>query len=291
MPKFSVGLPVYSELEPIQSGASGHTHFRARTVQRAIKSIMNQQFPDWELIIVNDGCVDDITPRVLGAFADMDKRIKVIHNETNLGRSAARNQAMEQADAEWLCWLDSDDEYSSNYFRQLDKATKEFPQYKIINFGSIIHWPDYRTTIRETFKPEKNSTGTGHKWFSSGHIGAGSFIYRKDLWQSNKKYRISDTPSPYQFAADSRIPLKLKRKDDEFKYDNTPNPEKAMQDGVMRQGTSLGNPFGDDYAQFYFLTRDNLSLPLDMWLYIQYPRTSEDNYEWFGDVFDTGVKK
>lgn len=286
MPKFSIGLPVYSELEPIQAGASGRRHFRARTVQRAIKSIMNQQFPDWELVIVNDGCVDEITPRILEAFADMDKRIRVVHNEANIGRSATRNLAMEKADAEWLCWLDSDDEYSSNYLRQLDKATKEYKN-KIINFGSIIHWPDYKTTIRETFRPEKNTTGTGHVWFRSGHIGAGSFIFRKDLWESKKKYRIPDTASPYQFAADSKIPLKLNPVEDKFQYDNTENPRGAFQDGKLRHGMSLGNPYGDDYAQFYYLTRDNLSLPLDMYLYVQYPRTSEDDYEYFGDVFDT----
>lgn len=290
MPRFSITLPVYSELEPIQSGASGRRHFRGRTVQRAIKSIMAQQFKDWELIIVDDGCIDDITPRILDAFEDMDERIKVIHNEVNVGRSAARNQGMEVSSGDWLCWIDSDDEYSSTYLRDLDRAIDEFPQYKIFNFGSIIHWPDYHSTIREAFKPEKNATGTGHEWFSSGHIGAGSFIFSRKLWNSNKKYHISDSASPYQFAADSKIPLRLKREDDEFKYDNTPDPDKAMQDGVMRQGTSLGNPFGDDYAQFYFLTRDNLSKSLDMYLYVQYPRTSEDIYKHFGEVFDVGVE-
>ena len=54
----------------------------------------------------------------------------------------------------------------------------------------------------------------------------------------------------------------------------------------MRQGVSLGNPTGDDYAQFYYLTRDNHSKALDIALYIIYPRTSEDEQEYFGEVFD-----
>lgn len=86
MPKFSVILPVYSELEPLQSGASGQRHFRGKTVQRAIKSVMNQQFPDWELIIVDDGCVDGATPKVLDMFAKMDDRITVYH-KTNRSES------------------------------------------------------------------------------------------------------------------------------------------------------------------------------------------------------------
>lgn len=286
-PKFSVIIPVYSELEPIQAGASGQRHFRGKTVQRAIKSILNQQFKDWELVLVDDGCVDDITPRILDSFARMDNRIHVIHNDTNIGRSAARNLGMEQAKGEWLCWLDSDDEYSTTYFRDLDRAIKEFPEYNIFNFGSLIHWPDYRSEVRNAFKPKIEDDG--HEWFRSGHIGAGSFVFKKSLWKSNKKYRIPDEASPYHFAAATKIPLKLDPIEDEYKYNNTENPDGAFQDGVRRQGLSLGNPYGDDYAQFYFLTRDNLSKPLDMYLYVQYPRTSEDTYDCFGEVFDTGV--
>lgn len=287
MPTFSVTIPVYSELEPIQSGASGRRHFRGKSVQRAIKSVMNQQFRDWELIIIDDGCVDNITPKILDSFAKMSDKIKVIHNETNIGRSAARNLGMEHSTGDWLCWLDSDDEYSTTYLRDLSRAVEEFPEYKIFNFGSIIYWGDYHTEVRNAFKPAIE--GKGHEWFRSGHVGAGSFIFRRDLWLSDEKYRIPDDGSPYHFAAASKIPLKLDPVEDKYKWDNTENPAGAFQDGVLRHGLSLGNPYGDDYCQFYYLTRDNLSKPLDMYLYIQYPRTSEDVYKDFGEVFDTGV--
>lgn len=288
MPKFSVIIPTYSELEPVQSGASGRRHFRGKTVQRAIKSVMNQQFRDWELIIVDDGIVDGVTPKILDAFAKTDKRILVIHNDTNVGRGAARNLGMEHAKGDWLCWLDSDDEYMSTYLRDLDRITDEFPDYKIFNFGSVLHWQDYHSEVRNAFRPAIE--GKGHEWFRSGNIGAGSFIFRRDLWLSDKKYRIPDDGSPYHFAAASKIPLKLDPVEDQYKWDNTENPATAFQDGVLRHGLSLGNPYGDDYAQFYFLTRDNLSKSFDMYLYIQYPRTSEDVYKYFGEVFDTGVE-
>ena len=57
MPKFSIIIPVYSELDPIQGGASTQRHFRGLTVQRAIKSVIAQQFPDWELILVEMSAV------------------------------------------------------------------------------------------------------------------------------------------------------------------------------------------------------------------------------------------
>lgn len=301
MPKFSVVMPVYSELDPIQGGASTQRHFRGKTVQRAIKSIMNQQYPGWELIIVDDGCCDypkgsdgepvmgsrPITSQVLDAFADVDKRIKVIH-QVNGNRAIARNAGMDAATGDWICWLDSDDEYSTHYLRELDQAIKDFPEYSIFNFGSLIHWPDHNTGIRETFKPAEK--GKGHEYFRSGHIGSGSFVFKRELWNSNKKYRIPDEANPYQFAADSKFPWKLTREEDEFKYDNTENPEKMFQDGVKRHGSSLGNPWGDDFLQFYKLTRDNRSKPLDVLLYVQYPRAHEEVYAHFGELFDTGVE-
>lgn len=285
--KFSIVIPVYSELDNIQGGASSQRHFRGKTVQRAIKSIRNQQFTDWELILVDDGCCDKITPDILDRFAEHDERIKVLHIE-NGNRAIARNRGMDAATGEWICWLDSDDEYSTHYLRELNQATKDFPEYSIFNFGSLLYWPDHRSTTRETYHPKIE--GEGHEWFRSGHIGCGSFIFKRELWKSKPEYRIPDEANPYQFAADSLFPWKLNKLEDEWKYDNTENPEDMFQDGVKRHGSSLGNPWGDDFLQFYRLTRDNHSKPLDVLLYIQYPRAHEEVYTQFGEIFDTGVE-
>lgn len=282
-PKFSIILPVYSEREPLQQGAAGHTHFRGKSVQRAIKSVRNQQYPNWELIIVDDGCVDGITPQILDKFAAHDDRIKVLHTD-NGNRAIARNRGMEVATGRWICWLDSDDEYATYYLRALDKATKDYSEYKIFNFRTIYQWPD-RTAINDLFQPAIE--GKGHEWFRSGHITCGGFIFKRKLWASNRKYRIPDEASPYHFASASKFPYKLTREEDGWKYDNTENPEGMFQDGVFRQGSSLGNPWGDDALQLYLLTRDNHTKPLDLALYITYPRTSEDNERFFGELFDT----
>lgn len=282
MPKFSVIIPVYSEKTPQLEGHAGHLHYRAKMVQRAIKSVINQQFPDWELILVNDGCAEEDTPKVMQKFADSDPRIKIITQE-NLNRAFARNNGMENATGEWLCWLDCDDEYISHYLRELDQAIKDFPEYKIFNFGAQVWWPDHRFDIRPAFHPAIE--GKGHEWFRSGHIGAGSFIFRRDLWQ-DPKYQIPNEVNAYQFAATSKFDLKLDPIADQFQFDNTENPGGAFSDGVYRHGLSLGNPWGDDMLQFFLLTRDNHSKPLDVPLYIQYPRATEDTvYEHFGEIY------
>lgn len=280
-PKFSIVIPVYSELEARQAGASGHRHFRGKTIQRAIKSIINQQFPEWELVLVNDGCADDITPGILKKFAKSDKRIVVV-DKINENRAIARNAGMDAAKGEWICWLDSDDEYSSHYLRDLDLATRDFPEYSIFNFGSLIYWSDHHSTSRDVFRPAEE--GDGHEWFRSGYIGCGSFIFKRELWASNpEKYRIPDEANPYQFAASSRFPMRFPVDEP----DRGDNPETIFEDGVYRHGTSLGNPWGDDFLQFYLLTRDNKSKPLDVLLYIQYPRANEEVYEHFGEIYET----
>ncbi len=276
MPKFSVVIPVYSARDEGVKDVEMR-HYRAKQVQRAIKSIINQQFTDWELILVNDGCTDE-TPNILQKFADADDRIKIIHQE-NQNRAIARNKGMENATGEWICWLDSDDEYSTHYLRELNQATKDFPDYKIFNFGSIIHFPDHHTAIRSVWAPAVE--GEGHEYFRSGYIGCGSFIFRRDLWGSDKVYRIPDEVNPYQFAAASKFDMRFSADEPDIE-----NPSGAFTDGVYRHGLSLGNPWGDDFLQFYLLTRKSQSKPLDVLLYIQYPRAHEEVYEEFGEIYE-----
>lgn len=280
--KFSVVMPIYSARDE-DTRQIDMRHYRAKQVQRAIKSIINQQFTDWELILVNDGCTDE-TPRILNQFANSDKRIRVI-NQENQNRAIARNRGMDEAKGEWICWIDSDDEYVSHYLRELNQATIDFPEYKIFNFGSIIYYPDHRTELRFTYVPAIE--GDGHEWFRSGRIGCGSFIFKREMWASDPKYRIPDVVNAYQFAADSKFDLRLTPETDPFQYENSENPEGAFTDGVYRHGLSLGNPWGDDALQFYNITRDNYSKPLDVLLYIQYPRAYEEVYEEFGEIYAT----
>lgn len=275
---FSIIIPCYS------GEINTDIHDRSKTVQRAIKSIMNQQYPNWELIVVDDGAVDN-TPKILDRIAQEwnDRQgweqIRIIH-QANQGRVIARNVGMAAARFDWLCWLDSDDEYVTHYLRELDQAIKDFPEYKIFNFGSLCYFSDHHSTVRPVFQPAEE--GEGHEWFRPGHIGAGSFIFRKDLWDSDQKYKIPDSVNPYQLAADSGYPMKW----DPTEPDRGGSPETAFQDGVYRHGSSLGNPWGDDFLQFYNLTRDQKSKPLDVLLYIQYVRAHEDVYSDFGEIFD-----
>ena len=82
-------------------------------IRECIDSIINQDFRDLEIFLVNDGSPDDCGI-IADEYAKEDYRIKVIHQD-NSGVSAARNNALEKASGEYICILDQDDIISEDY--------------------------------------------------------------------------------------------------------------------------------------------------------------------------------
>jgi glycosyltransferase involved in cell wall biosynthesis len=78
-----------------------------RYLERCVKSILNQSFSDFELILVDDGSPDNC-PQMCDEWAEADARIKVIHKE-NGGLSSARNAGLEIAQGNYIGFVDSDD--------------------------------------------------------------------------------------------------------------------------------------------------------------------------------------
>lgn len=93
MPKISIIIPVYNV---------------EKFISRAIDSAINQTFNDIEIIIVDD-CGEDKSIDIAKEYQKNDGRIKIIHNEKNLGTFAARNNGVLNSKAEYILFLDSDD--------------------------------------------------------------------------------------------------------------------------------------------------------------------------------------
>jgi len=93
---------------------------RAHLLGRAIQSILNQTYQDFEIIVVDDGSKDN-TEEVVRGFND--KRIRYIWHEVNKGGSAARNTGIRAARGEYIAFQDSDDEWLS---QKLEKQMKVF---------------------------------------------------------------------------------------------------------------------------------------------------------------------
>ncbi|MFA6101893.1 MAG: glycosyltransferase family 2 protein [Victivallaceae bacterium] len=82
---------------------------RADTLPRAINSVLCQDMPDWELIIVDDGSTDN-TRAIIESYLSKDSRIRAAFHECNLHVNAAKNTGFDLMIGEWFTTLDSDDE-------------------------------------------------------------------------------------------------------------------------------------------------------------------------------------
>ncbi|MGB2656601.1 MAG: glycosyltransferase family 2 protein, partial [Pseudolabrys sp.] len=87
------------------------THNRLATLPRAVASVIAQNEPDFELIVIDDGSTDQT--RAWLATLD-DPRIRITRSERSQGPSAARNTGIDMAIAPVLAFLDSDDIYCDN---------------------------------------------------------------------------------------------------------------------------------------------------------------------------------
>ncbi len=79
----------------------------AKYIGESIESVINQTYPNWELIIVDDCSTDDTEDVVRGYLTD--SRIRFLKNEKNSGAAISRNYALREAKGKWIAFLDSDD--------------------------------------------------------------------------------------------------------------------------------------------------------------------------------------
>ena len=76
-------------------------------LEECVGSIISQSFSDFELILVDDGSTDS-SPKMCDGYAEKDNRVKVIHKQ-NGGLSSARNAGIDEAEGEYVLFVDSDD--------------------------------------------------------------------------------------------------------------------------------------------------------------------------------------
>lgn len=115
-PKISVIVPVYNG---------------EKTIERCINSILLQSFPGFELIVVDDGSVDN-TLSVIEQCAVSDSRVRVIH-EANSGVSHARNEGMKEANGEFFCFCDADDVVEPVWLSDLYENAIKYPDAFIVS--------------------------------------------------------------------------------------------------------------------------------------------------------------
>jgi len=121
------------------------TYNRAGIVQRCVRSCLAQTYPDFEVIVVDDGSTDD-TVGQLRSIAD--PRLKVISHASNRGMTPARRTGVEHSSGEWIVVLDSDWELFPNALSRLAELVPTLPDgVRVLWFRLIYETGEVTPTV------------------------------------------------------------------------------------------------------------------------------------------------
>lgn len=105
----------------------------ASTLPEAIDCILAQSFPDWELILCDDGSTDGTLQVAKGYAEDHSGKIIVLRNETNVGLNQTLNRCLEFAKGEYIARMDGDDLCAPNRFEIELEVLKAEPDIAIVS--------------------------------------------------------------------------------------------------------------------------------------------------------------
>jgi glycosyltransferase involved in cell wall biosynthesis len=109
------------------------THNRLEFVGECIQSLLEQTEPNIEIIVVNDNSTDG-TKEFLDEWAVKDPRVKLFHNEQNMGAGRSRNIGTAMASADIVAVCDDDDVYPEDRAEVTLRWFREHPQSELVNF-------------------------------------------------------------------------------------------------------------------------------------------------------------
>ena len=130
-PQISIIIPIYNA---------------ANTLDYCINSIINQDFTNWELLLINDGSTDGSFV-ICKRFEAKDNRIKTF-TQNNSGVSAARNLGLKEAHGKYICFIDSDDYIESCYLSSLYK----YKDYDLVICGYYVDLYNNELILRKQDK-------------------------------------------------------------------------------------------------------------------------------------------
>jgi len=160
----------------------------ADTLENAIKSVLNQDFTDYELII-SDDCSTDRSWELINDYAKSNNKISAVRTNQNVGVAGNANCAVAHAKGKYVAILHHDDEFRFDLFRKWVSVMEENPQvglcfndYSFNEFNiPSFHLKDFKINY------DKISNG---KYFLKSHLlkhwGCpiwGSYITRTEIWK------------------------------------------------------------------------------------------------------------
>ena len=170
MPRASIVVPAFNS---------------ADTLPRTLRSLLAQTCRDFEVVIVNDGSIDE-TPEVAEDFARIDSRIRVVH-QANRGLAGARNSGIAAAQCEFVGFCDADDLWAPGKLEVHVDHLSANPEVGLSFSGSmLIDMNDHVTGHRQA--PRLRNITPAHV-FKRNPVGNGSAAVMRREALSDLAYR------------------------------------------------------------------------------------------------------
>ena len=117
---YNINKPLFSVIMPLYN--------KEKYIKRAINSVLNQTYKNFEIIVVNDGSTDNSLSIVRGI---KDKRIKIFDRKKNNGPHFARNFGISKSKGKFIAFLDGDDAYKPFFLMTIVKLMFKYQNFKI----------------------------------------------------------------------------------------------------------------------------------------------------------------
>lgn len=152
---------------------------------RAVESILNQTYTDFEFIICDDGS-NAQTKQWLEEIAQLDSRIRLILNSANKGLAATLNQCIAEAKGDYIARQDADDYSDIARFEKQMRFLTEHPEYGFVG-TNVYYFSD--DGVWGEFRYPEYPENKDFMWLSP--FSHGSLIYRKEVLVRNSFYRVA----------------------------------------------------------------------------------------------------
>lgn len=101
---------------------------KEKYIENAIKSVLNQTFTDFELVIIDDFSSDK-SATIAATFES--EKVQLIYHEKNCGLSASRNTGIKKANSNYITFLDADDLWKPTFLESIFQLIQNFPEARI----------------------------------------------------------------------------------------------------------------------------------------------------------------
>ncbi|MFC1752452.1 glycosyltransferase family 2 protein [Thermoproteota archaeon] len=186
------------------------THKRPENIRKSIKSVLNQTYKDWELIVIDDNDPQSSFRKETSQVMKEFPQIKYVKNPKNLGTATARKIGLKKAKGEYIAFLDDDDTWHP---KKLELQLRKFKTSKVKNLGFVYCNCKYVEHGRLRYKTDWRFRGSDLNKFILMHrgIGPSTALMKRSL--------IKDVQNPLIYAEEDYIyELKLLEKNVGFDY-------------------------------------------------------------------------